>query len=130
MGARLTVVDIEDNIGFGPANNQGVLAASGENLVFISNDVVPAGDYITPILEALKLNPQDLIGAELFDFDTGWNRFGAAPHIPYLGGWCVATTDCAWQELGGWDERFVPCDYEDVDLSLTAVTMGRHPPRS
>lgn len=121
MGSRLTVIVLPDNIGFGPGNNKGVEVASDDVLIFVSNDVIPKGDYITPIVQVVKDNV--LIGPQLLDYDTGWNKFGDTL-IPYMAGWCLACNRTTWDKLGGFDERFVPCDYEDIDLSYTAQQKG------
>lgn len=121
MGGRLTVAVRQSNIGFGPGNNLGATEAAGDTLVFISNDVIPKGDYITAIEQGVK--DDVLIGPQLLDYDTGWNKFGDTL-IPYLGGWCLACNRATWDKIGGFDERYVPCDYEDIDLSYTAQQKG------
>lgn len=115
MGSHLKVINLPENIGFGPANNKGAKEAKGDTLVFISNDVIVQGDYIS----LLPIGDNQLCGPELIGFDTGWNKFNGAT-IPYLAGWCLACTRKTWDTLGGFDERFIPVDYEDMDLSYTA----------
>ena len=39
-------------------------------------------------------------------------------------GWLLATTSKGWAELGYFDGRYTPCDFEDVDLSTQAMSMG------
>ena len=124
MRERLVAIRNLTNQGFGPANNQGAKAATGDVLIFLNNDVDLQGDFIAPICRALEQEPGALVGAQLLDFDTGWNKFGGVL-VPYLAGWCVACTRATWDALGGFDERFVPYDYEDVDLSHTARSKGR-----
>lgn len=121
--SALTVIRNKENLGFGPGNNQGTKIASGDIFVFLSNDVVVNGDYIGPVAESLKGRGHQLIGAQLMDWDTGWNKFNGEI-IPYIAGWCVACTRDVWQMLDGFDERFIPCDYEDMDLSLEASKAG------
>lgn len=123
MGDRLVVHHNQFNAGFGPGHNQGAALARGDVLVFLSNDVIPMGDYVTPIERALAEEPGALVGPELLRHDTGWNTFNGQT-IAYLAGWCVACRRDTWQALGGWDERYVPCDYEDIDLSYTARQKG------
>lgn len=121
MGSRLTVVALPANIGFGPGNNLGTQEASGDVLIHMSNDVIPKGDYITAIEQSVE--DDALVGPQLLDYDTGWNKFGDTL-VPYLGGWCLACNRKTWDKIGGFDERFVPCDYEDIDLSYTAQQKG------
>ncbi len=123
MRENLFIIRNDKNRGFGPANNQGAEKARGDILIFISNDVVLQGDYVMPIEDKLAANPDALVGAQLFKYDTGWNAFGGEIY-PYLAGWCLACTAETWLDLSGFDERYVPCDYEDIDLSMTAVKKG------
>lgn len=121
MGDRLTVMNLPENIGFGPGNNRGAKEAKSVILIFISNDVLIRGDYVAPIRDVMQRNV--LYGAQLLDYDTGWNKFGDLL-IPYLAGHCLACSRKTWDKLGGFDEQFVPCDYEDIDLSYTACQKG------
>lgn len=121
MGSRLQVVDLKENTGFGPGNNRGEEQARGDTLILLSNDVIPTGDYVTIIKDTLE--PDVLMGPQLLDYDTGWNTF-AGKTLPYMAGWCLVMTRETWDKLGGFDEQFIPCDYEDVDLSYTAAKNG------
>lgn len=123
MNGRLVVNHNQVNRGFGPGHNQGADMADGEVLIFLSNDVTPHGDYVGPIVEALEEDPDALVGPEMLRHDTGWNTFNGHT-IAYLAGWCVACKQATWRVLEGWDERYVPCDYEDIDLSYTALRKG------
>ena len=68
-----------------------------------------------------------LIGGEIIDWKAGWNEFninGREIVIPWLGGWMLACTDVIWQSLGGFDPRYGISDFEDVDISTTALDLG------
>lgn len=136
-GDSLQVVMHATNQGFSAGNNAGVKVARGSVLVFTSNDVIVEGDYLAKIEH--RLEGQDiLLGATMLTIDTGWNRFRGVmvekgpdgrrePEptiIPYLAGHLVAANRLTWETLGGWDELYHPSDYEDMDLSYTAITMG------
>jgi len=121
MGKQLNVISNPRNEGFPIACNQGARAAVGDVLLFLNNDVVIGGDYIAPILAALEMYPYALVGAEVLGFDTGWNKFGELV-IPYVPGWCVACTRQKFDDVGGFDEQYSPCDYEDIDFSYGAKT--------
>lgn len=123
MREQLRVITNEENLGFGPANNQGAEAAKGQILVFLSNDVLVSGDYAGPISAFLVENPKAIAGPQLLTHDTGWNTFNGQS-ISYLFGWCFFCLKSTWQGIGGFDPQFVPCDYEDIDLSMQAVKAG------
>jgi len=136
-GDALQVVTHDENRGFSAGNNAGAAVARGSVLVFTSNDVIVNGDYLGPVEQ--RLNGQDvLLGAQILTIDTGWNTFrgvevetvaeGRDPKrepeptvIPYLAGHLVAANRSTWDRIGGWDERYKPSDYEDIDLSYTAI---------
>lgn len=131
MGDKLKVITLPENIGFGPGNNQGVKVATGDIFVFLSNDVrtgrvIGKKDegYISLVREAVQSNKNALYGPELFSHDTGWNTFEDVGPIPYVAGWCVIAARSLWKKIGPWDERFIPCDYEDMDLSFNAAKLG------
>lgn len=117
---RIRVIHNVENIGFGPGNNQGALVSKGDILVFTQTDVVIHED-VTSMLELLKSDI--LYGDKLYDYDTGWNKFGDVI-VPYLGGYFITCTRETWFKIGGFDPIYVPADFEDVDLSYTTVKMG------
>lgn len=117
---NLRVITNEENQGFPIACNQGARKATGDILLFLNNDVICHGDYVSELLRVMDNNI--LAGPELNSHNTGWNVFGALT-IPYIAGWCLALTKASF-ELGGFDERYSPCDYEDMDLCYTAVKAG------
>ena len=123
IGSRLIILKNETNLGFSVACNQGAARADGDNLLFLNNDVTIKGDYLTPLERALADNPNSLVGPQLVKKDTGWNVFGAQI-INYLVGWCLAMPKRIFNDLGGFDERFSPAYYEDIDLSYCATQNG------
>lgn len=124
MGDALKIITLKENIGFGPANNKGAEIAKGDILAFISNDVQVLGDYITSIEVAYRYDQDKvLFGPEIWHNNTGWNTFDSGT-IPYVAGWCVIVEAAQWGVLCKWDERFVPCDYEDIDLSYQVTRAG------
>ena len=48
------VIELEENLGFGPAVNQGLTVATGEHLVFLNNDLVLAPDCLRQMSQALE----------------------------------------------------------------------------
>lgn len=111
----LTIRIAEQNLGFGPGFNR-VLSQIDEGFVhLISDDVVIFGDLI----EAHKTRESWVVDTirchRIIKHPAGWNQFGDKV-IPYPDGYYLAMHIDAWKLLGGFDERFVPHDYEDVDL--------------
>lgn len=117
----LRVLRLEENIGFLRVCNWGVPQASHEAVALISNDVRVKSDLANEIRN--RLSSKTILGGVLYLGSTGWNEFGNRI-FPYLEGWLLAFKWAAWNELGGFDEQFAPCDYEDVDFSTKAVSLG------
>lgn len=111
----------EENLGFLYSANIGITSSKGDIVILISNDVRVRCDLVSIVLE--KLRPEMLIGGRLLDYDTGWNVFSGKVY-PYLEGWLLACYQEGWDELGCFDTRFAPSDYEDIDLSTKAKDHG------
>lgn len=118
----IKVKHLQTNLGFLKASNFGIKTAIGDIVILISTDVrVYSRTFYDEVLHSV--NPKTLVGARFLDFDTGWNKFGDYVQ-PYLEGWCLAAERNVWSQLNYFDERYAPCDFEDVDLSCTAMHDG------
>lgn len=115
------VLRVDENIGFIGICNWGVPQAEHENVVLISNDVRIKSDLANEVRAKLTWN--NILGGVLYRGSTGWNEFDRVIY-PYLEGWLLAFKKKSWEDLGGFDEDFAPFDYEDVDLSTSAINMG------
>lgn len=123
IGSRLVILGNDKNEGFSAACNQGAKRAEGDTLLFLNNDVLVKGDYISPLEKIIRIYPNALAGPQILNFDTGWNKFGDKL-ISYIAGWCLAMRKVVFQELGGFDEQFSPAYYEDIDLCYNALQKG------
>jgi Predicted glycosyltransferases len=113
----------EFNRGFGWANNIGAELAQSNIFLFISNDVLIHEDFVTKALVKLAENPRRLLGNEVYTTDVGWNKFGEYI-VPYIAGYFFGCRKDIWEELGGFDPRYGKATYEDIDISLTAISKG------
>lgn len=118
----------EHNIGFLLSANLGIKSVTNHQdtlpqdiIILLSTDVKVLTPFISQIKEIMESNPKSLVGGIFYGHDTGWNKFGDLLY-PYLEGWLLATTVSGWSDLGYFDERYIPSDYEDVDLSTTAIS--------
>ncbi len=65
----------EENLGFGGNCNEGAKVAEGDVLVFLSNDVIVSGNFLTPLIHLLtEVNGPALGGGHLVDWKSGWNE--------------------------------------------------------
>ena len=122
----LEIVRNDENLGFLKTSNLGLKFAKAnpeDIVILLSNDVIIHGEFLWQIEECLRDNVRALVGGVVYQKDTGWNKFGDKI-FPYLEGWLLATTQKGWEELGWFDERFAPFDFEDVDLSTTALSKS------
>lgn len=112
------------NLGFGGSMNKGAEIATGDILVFLSNDVIIRGDVFSAIVEKIQQSENILIGGQVLSYDTGWNVVEGRGAVPYCAGWLIACTRDVWDRLGGFDPIYSPYDYDDIDLSTTAQFLG------
>lgn len=116
-----------ENIGFLENSNYGLQIARGDVVCLVSTDVRIYKDLVAlgnSLPEVQKRNGgKILLGGRHFQSSTGWNEFDGRI-FPYVEGWLLMTTIENWEELGYFDERFAPQDFEDVDLSTQAIHLG------
>jgi GT2 family glycosyltransferase len=115
------------NLGFTLGANVGLkLATQGvknDQLVFlISNDVQIRGKFIQQTADIVS-SQKSLVGNTLVAHDSGWNKFGDKIY-EYLDGSFLATTAGGWKDLGYFDPKYAPGDFDDVDASTTAKKLG------
>jgi len=108
------------NMGFGFSHNAGADRATGDILVFLSNDVKIQYDFTVELRGLVEQNPMSLIGHRLIDWKAGWNEFGDLV-VPYLEGYFLACSREVWEILGGFDDIYLPYSVEDICLSMSAV---------
>lgn len=124
FGKQVEFIMLPENKGFGGANNIGIKAAMSDIIVCTQSDVQTFRDWLTPMRQLLMDHPKSLVGGRLIDFDGGWNRKPDGGFVPYLEGFMIGTFADTWEDLGMFDERYFPCDCEDLDCSTTALDKG------
>ncbi len=119
----LRVVSLVPNKGFLLGANAGLQAALGDVTALISNDVKIRGNLTGMLRASFTLHPKTVMGGRVYTGDTGWNNFDGTLY-PYAEGWLLAALTETWKELGYFDERYAPNDFEDVDFSTSARKAG------
>ncbi len=115
------ILHLDENVGFCPANNIGLEAATGDAVLFLNNDVALG---VPGWLEAIRaeLAPGVLVGANVRMDD---HTIVDGQPIAYLDGWCIAGMKEDFEKLGGWDETYLePAYYSDNDLCFRARQAG------
>lgn len=120
----LRVISLKHNRGFIGGMNYGIKKAVGDVVLVFSNDVrIQSPEFLEEVSLQFETDKKILLGSSLYTHDTGWNKFGIKI-FPYMEGYFLGATKKAWQEWDGFDERYSPSDYEDVDLSTRAIKEG------
>lgn len=124
--AQKDILYIKNRVNFGcaVARNQGAKWATGRYVLFLDND-----QFISPktISELLKLN-SDIAGSELWIIkndqgDTIVDKDRSkVEEKNYIGAGGMLAKKSVFDSLGGFDERYAPAWYEDVDFSFRAKT--------
>jgi N-acetylglucosaminyl-diphospho-decaprenol L-rhamnosyltransferase len=140
------LVRLEENVGFGRAVNLGAERATGDVLLVVNNDAVPAPDFaermVAPFADpavgmaagVLTQRPHpdrvDSAGVELDvtvgSWDLGWNAPVASLGTRTPAGPCggaAAYRASAWRDAGGFDPALFAY-WEDVDLALRLRRAG------
>ena len=133
------------NAGFGPANNQGLAAASGDRFVLLNNDTIVPPGWLSRLMLRLDDSAIGMIGpatnrtcneaqvettyrtyAELLRFarDRAARFDGETRPIRMLAMFCAAFRRSLYEEIGPLDERYAIGMFEDEDYALMAKAHG------
>jgi GT2 family glycosyltransferase len=147
-GDRILVLTQPSSPGFAAACNRGAAAASGEYLVFLNNDTLPAQSWLEALMGYARAHAAAaVVGAKLLYPDGSTQHAGVVighdrlPRHLYAGfpsdfpgvnrsrRFQAATAACmlvrrgAFEQAGGFDTAFRN-GYEDVDFCLRLGAMG------
>ncbi|PRP54608.1 polypeptide N-acetylgalactosaminyltransferase [Bacillus halotolerans] len=136
----------ETNEGFAKACNQGLEAASGDNVLFLNNDTVVTSHWLEPMIKLLyqddktgmvgpvsnyvsgpqqiSVDYNSLEGIEAFSRRHCMQQRGKSRSVLRLVGFCLLVKKEVLDKIGGFDERFEGGSFEDDDLCLRALQAG------
>ena len=138
---------VRRGLSFAAANNLGVRESTGEYVCILNNDTIILNGFLRALLEAVEKDiTVGIAGAQILsgrgtiqfsggiveDLETGkCNHMydylpveGEPRECDYVTGACMFMRRDLWDGVGGFDERFDPIFYEDVDLSLRVRKLG------
>ena len=147
---NLRVVRHDENAGFIHSCNRGAWEASGHYLLFLNNDTEVSDHWLDRLLQTFAGFPDaGMVGAKLVFPDgtlqeaggivwrdgSAWNYGrGQDPDTPscdhvrpvdYCSGACLVLPRQYFIDLGGFDTRYAPAYYEDVDLAFRIRETGK-----
>jgi N-acetylglucosaminyl-diphospho-decaprenol L-rhamnosyltransferase len=143
---EVELIELGENLGFGPALNRAVAAGEGDPVVLVNNDVVCEPSFLEALLEPAAAGAEMVAGVLLaerdpgridsagviadrtlmgFDYLNGEPREAARSAPAPLGptGGAALYSRAAFDAVGGFDERIF-LYYEDLDLALRLRAGG------
>jgi len=151
-GLNVQIIRNDTNSGFIKSCNTGAKASTADFLVFLNNDTLPLPEWLPALLRVLEQHPDaGAVGGKLVHPDgrlqeagglifadgsaANFGRGDYNPDLPvysflrevdYCSAALLATPRALFEELGGFDEHFAPCYYEDVDYCFKVRKRGYH----
>jgi len=146
---NVTVIFNEKNIGFGQGCNQGAEEAKGKYILFLNNDTIVTRGWLKNMVATIE-NIKDCgaVGAKILFFNGLLQEAGTTiyrdgncyPHgleaYPYKNEYsylrevdhcaavCLLVNKKLFLQIGGFDKKYYPAYYEDVDLSMEIRERG------
>jgi GT2 family glycosyltransferase len=147
----LRIIEMNENLSFGLANNYAAREARGKYLIFLNNDAFLDKGTIDEMIQVFheKLDCR-IVGTVLrfpdgtiqeagatIQFDGhpirhGRNNPKFKPRklprfqpVDYVSGACLMIRKADFLEMGGFDEKYSPAYYEDTDLCMRSLLYGQ-----
>lgn len=149
QSGEFKIQHLNENTGFINACNQGAKLATGEFLVFLNNDTLPEDGWLEALISAMETIPNvGAVGAKLvypdgklqeagslvFSDSTPWNfgkgddaekpQYNYIRETPYSSAACLLIPRKLFEQIGGFDQRYSPAYWEDVDLAFEVRKRG------
>jgi GT2 family glycosyltransferase len=136
------------NLGFLRNCNRAAAQARGDFVLLLNNDTAVTEGWLEALLEMFDdpqvgaAGPKLLFangalqeaGGIMWKDGSAWNfgrmddaakpAYSYVKEVDYISGACLMLRRKLWQQLGGFDERFVPAYYEDADIRFAVRDAG------
>jgi GT2 family glycosyltransferase len=149
VGGVVRCITHETNSGFLTNCNTTARSALGEYIVLLNNDTFVCDSWLDELLRPFeRFKSVGAVGSKLLMADgslqeaggiiwsdaSGWNfgrgkdadlpEFNYLKEVDYVSGASVAVSRSLWNELGGFDQRYIPAYFEDTDLAFSLRAKG------
>lgn len=138
----------KSNLGFLRNCNHAATYASGEFILFLNNDTEVLSNWLAPMINLFADKTVGMAGSKLVYPDgtlqeaggivwndaSGWNygkhhdpdapEYNYVKECDYISGASIVLRKKLWEEIGGFDELYVPAYCEDSDLAFVIRQKG------
>ncbi len=129
--------------------NRAAKLAEGQYIIFLNNDTLVKEDWLESLVELIESDDTiGMVGSKLvyqegilqeaggivFSDGSGWNygrnqnpdmaEYNYVKDVDYISGASIMVRKSLWNQLGGFDEQFIPAYYEDTDLAFSIRKLG------
>ena len=145
----IRVINVHDNLGYLRATNLGISRSRGKFIALLNNDTIPLSGWLDRLVFELESNSDigiagskllypnmqvQELGSQIFNDGSGWNLGKHTGHflpehsftreVDYVSAAAILVRGDLLAKTSGFDERFTPAYYEDVDLAMQARRNG------
>ncbi|MBZ4687982.1 MAG: glycosyltransferase [Clostridiales bacterium] len=146
---NVNVIRNTENKGFLLNCNNAAKYAKGKYIHFLNNDTNVQKDWLKYLVDLIEKDEKiGIVGSKLIYEDgrlqeaggivwndaSGWNygrlddpdkpEYNYVKEVDYISGASLMIRKDLWEEIGGFDERYVPAYYEDTDLAFEVRKRG------
>lgn len=146
---NIKVIHNEKNLGFLLNCNNAAKLATGKYIHFLNNDTSVQRNWLSTLINLIESDDTiGMVGSKLV-YPTGvlqeaggifwndasaWNygrnkspmaaEYNYVKDVDYISGASIMIYKSLWNEIGGFDERYIPAYYEDSDLAFEVRKHG------
>lgn len=145
----IRIIHTPENYGFLKNCNYASRQAKGQYLLFLNNDTQVQPGWLDSLIELMEMRPEVGLTGSKFVYPDGrlqeaggilwkdgsaWNYgHGNNPALPeynyiktvdYISGASIMIRRNLWEQIGGFDQRYVPAYCEDSDLAFEVRKAG------
>lgn len=145
----IKIIRNQSNLRFLLNCNNAAQYARGRYILFLNNDTQVQPDWLKPMLDVMEsCNEVGIVGSKLvypdgrlqeagsilWDDGSAWNygnrcssskpEYNYVKEVDYISGASIMIRKNLWEQIGGFDERYVPAYCEDSDLAFEIRKAG------